>query len=326
MSGTAAGISHHAVMSECASAAVAPIAIATSAATRQSSPTTKSHQKRPKRASHFTPLPPPAARCLSSRTNSRERTMTKPSTPRIAASEPGQCAPAPSVDQKIPKVVSITPTLNFMRFSGTRASGARTAKPTTCDEDEGGNGSGRGERDRALRATEREDDEHDLEPLEQHALEREDEAVPVEAGPLDVRGALRVGELAREDRVLVVQRLEAARTEDRLPQPLQPEDEEQSADDEPQRVERNRGQRRPEHGRDRGERERRGADSCERRAPAARERRGKHDRERLHHLDGAGEECGKEKECVTSGQCSRFRRRPSRHLRSLMNSVEPTFM
>ncbi len=154
--------------------------------------------------------------------------MTKPSTPRIAASEPGQCAPAPSVDQKIPNVVSITPTVNFMRFSGTRASGARTAKPTPATRTRAATRSGRGERDRALRAAEREDDEHDLEPLEQDALEREDEAVPVEAGALDVRRSLRVGELAREDRVLVVQRFEPARAEDRLPQPLQPEDEEQA--------------------------------------------------------------------------------------------------
>ena len=41
------------------------------------------------------------------------------------------------------------------------------------------------------------------------------------------RGSGRVLELAGEDRVLVVQRLVAARTQDRLPQPLQPEDEQQ---------------------------------------------------------------------------------------------------
>ena len=46
-----------------------------------------------------------------------------------AASPPGQEAPAPSAAQKIPNEHSITPTMSFIVFSGTRASGARTAKP-----------------------------------------------------------------------------------------------------------------------------------------------------------------------------------------------------
>src|SRR5204862_432663 len=65
----------------------------------------------------------------SSRTTANEKSATKPSTPRSAASEPGQSAPAPSTDQKIPNVVSMTPTANFIAFSGARASGARTATP-----------------------------------------------------------------------------------------------------------------------------------------------------------------------------------------------------
>src|SRR5437763_1302549 len=68
----------------------------------------------------------------SSRTSRNDERMTKPSTPRSEASEPGQSPPAPSTDQKIPNVVSITPTANFIEFSGTRASGARTATPTTA--------------------------------------------------------------------------------------------------------------------------------------------------------------------------------------------------
>src|SRR6185437_5546558 len=87
--------------------------------------------------------PEPAERCevlqagtassrsrRSSRTKASDMRTTKPSTPRIAASPPGHSAPAPSADQKIPNVVSITPTANFSVFSGTRASGARTAIPT----------------------------------------------------------------------------------------------------------------------------------------------------------------------------------------------------
>ena len=38
--------------------------------------------------------------------------------------------PAPSPPQNTPNDVSITPTANFIAFSGTRASGARTARPT----------------------------------------------------------------------------------------------------------------------------------------------------------------------------------------------------
>lgn len=45
------------------------------------------------------------------------------------ASPPGQPAPAPSVPQNMPNEVSITPTANFIVFSGTLASGARAAAP-----------------------------------------------------------------------------------------------------------------------------------------------------------------------------------------------------
>jgi hypothetical protein len=34
--------------------------------------------------------------------------------------------------QKMPKDVSMTPTMNFIEFSGTRASGARTAIPASA--------------------------------------------------------------------------------------------------------------------------------------------------------------------------------------------------
>ena len=194
----------------------------------------------------------------------------------MATSSPGQSQPAPSAAQKIPNVVSITPTANLSVFSGTRASGARTAIADHGNEHERAGGAGRGQRDRALRAAEGEHDEHDLESLEQHALERKREAVPVEAGALDLRGAARFGELLREERVLVVQRLVAAGAQDRLAQPLQAEDEQERADDEPQRLQRDRGERRPERGHDdcqhqgcRAEaRERRSASRARARRPA----------------------------------------------------------
>ena len=44
---------------------------------------------------------------------------------------PGQRAPAPSALQNVPNDVSITPTRNFIVFSGTRASGALIATPAS---------------------------------------------------------------------------------------------------------------------------------------------------------------------------------------------------
>ena len=54
-------------------------------------------------------------------------------------------------------------------------------------------------------------------------------------GALLVRGGARLRGLRCEDRRLVVQRLEAARAQDRLAQPLQAEREQEAADDEPER-------------------------------------------------------------------------------------------
>src|SRR5439155_1494189 len=69
---------------------------------------------------------------LSVATAANESAQTKTRTTGRDASSPGQSAPAPSADQKIPNVVNITPTANFSVFSGTRASGARTSTPTTA--------------------------------------------------------------------------------------------------------------------------------------------------------------------------------------------------
>src|SRR5690348_3873500 len=66
----------------------------------------------------------------STRASVSESTATNAITPSTAASEPGQSTPAPSAPQKVPKPVSSTPTVNFRAFSGTRASGPRTAIPT----------------------------------------------------------------------------------------------------------------------------------------------------------------------------------------------------
>ena len=42
---------------------------------------------------------------------------------------PGQQTPAPSAPQKVPNAHNMTPTANFIVFSGTRDNGARTAMP-----------------------------------------------------------------------------------------------------------------------------------------------------------------------------------------------------
>src|SRR5947209_3566101 len=49
--------------------------------------------------------------------------------PRIAASDPGQLIPAPSVAQKIPNDDSSKPTANLRVFSGTRVIGPRMSAP-----------------------------------------------------------------------------------------------------------------------------------------------------------------------------------------------------
>src|SRR5437764_983534 len=136
------------------------------------------------------------------------------------------------------------------------------------------------------------------EPLEQHSLEREGEAVPVESCPLFPRSRSRAFELAGEDRVLVVERLVAARAQDRLSQPLQAEREQQRADDQPKRRKRDKRQCWAERSDDHRERDRRGAETRERRAPAACEPGCEHDRQRLDHLDRAGEERRREEEAV----------------------------
>ena len=65
-----------------------------------------------------------------SRTSSeREDQHCRRRSPAARRRPPGHRAPAPSAPQKIPNEVSITPTPNFIAFSGTRASGARIAMP-----------------------------------------------------------------------------------------------------------------------------------------------------------------------------------------------------
>src|SRR5882757_8269988 len=52
--------------------------------------------------------------------------------PMIAKSAPGQATPSPSPVQNTPNADSMTPTANLSVFSGTRASGRCTTRPTTA--------------------------------------------------------------------------------------------------------------------------------------------------------------------------------------------------
>ena len=150
--------------------------------------------------------------------------------------------PAPSALQKIPNEVSITPTPNFNVFSGTRVSGACTiipaintttnaaaapiaAKPTLrCVPPNV----------TTMNATSR--------PSRNTPLNATVNAYQSCAGSLAVRAQQR--DFGFVDRFLVVQRLQAARAQDRLAQPLQSEDQQHRAHDEPQRVDRQVRQRR----------------------------------------------------------------------------------
>ena len=71
---------------------------------------------------------------------------------------------------------------------------------------------------------------------------------------------------------------------------MQAEHEQQRADDEAERVQRDERQRRPERRDDHGQSQHGRGDAHQRRAPAARQPGGKHDGQGFDHLDGAGQE------------------------------------
>ena len=153
--------------------------------------------------------------------------------------------PAPSPAQKIPNVVSITPTAYFIVFSGTRLSGRCTTRPTASTTT---NAAAPIAASATLCcAAERDDDERHLEPFEEHAFERDGERVPVDAFVIARRGQ-RGQTFLLEDGVFVVQRLEAARAQDGFAQPLEPEDQQQLAIEKGQLVNRNPQKPRPKWG------------------------------------------------------------------------------
>ncbi len=128
----------------------------------------------------------------------------------------------------------MTPTTNFIEFSGTLASGARTAMPASATTITAAPAATERERQVVVVGAERQRDEHDLEALENDTLERQREGIPVGDGATTfARYGLRGRELVGVDLLLVVQCLVAARSQDRLAQPLQAEHEQQPTDNEP---------------------------------------------------------------------------------------------
>ena len=206
------------------------------------------------------------------------------------SSSPGQSAPAPSAPQKQPKLVSSRPTANLIVFSGTRCSGPRASTPATTTTTSATTAPTIATSSRpcalpnviTMKTT---SSPSSRTPLK--AIVKEYQSSPARRS---LARRLGLGPLALERLVLVVQRLVAARAQDRLAQPLQPEDEQEAADEQAQVVDRDLLQRRPERGGEHGQHDRRRAHADQRRAPAAHRADAEHDRQRLDHLDRAGEE------------------------------------
>ena len=176
---------------------------------RQSSPTTKSHQKRANAATKRITPPPRRARRLSTRTvRQDESAAQRASSTGSEASPPGQLrlspspsakTPSPSTAQNVPKLLSSRPTANLIAFSGHLRQRPVQGQPGRQDEHAADHGAERGEADRVRVAAERDHDEDDLEALEEDALEADDERRPVEPAPLVRPGAARrLGLLAEE--------------------------------------------------------------------------------------------------------------------------------
>ena len=136
---------------------------------------------------------------------------------REEARRPASPPRRPRPPRSMPKLVSITPTVNLIVFSGTRSSGLRTSTPTTATSNDRRRGACNRDANRPCAAAEADHDEHDLEPFEEDALERDRERVPVDPPRSAGRRHPRPPRaLCAKRLVLVVERLVAARAQYRL--------------------------------------------------------------------------------------------------------------
>ena len=196
----------------------------------------------------------------------------------------------PSPIQKAPNPERITPTMNFSVFSGTRDIGALSKKPTALTSSSATNAPAlAGSNSPAPPAADGDHDEHHLGAFDHADLERRSEGDRVEAPPARAEGQHSVA-LLGVSRVLVMQGEHAGGAQDRLSEPTQPEQQKKGADDDLQRVKRNEGQRRAEHGGQHSQQTDRRRSASERVAPPTHAAHGEHDRGRLDELDGRGEE------------------------------------
>src|SRR3954447_19656299 len=196
----------------------------------------------------------------------------------------------PSTVQKTPKLVSITPTASASAFSGTRESGWRAtaaAITTTTNAAAAAAAASATEPCAAPRVSTITATSSSSTRTPWNTRAKAERLVP-RASSTPARACFFASPVAL--------RLATRRTQDRLLQPLEAEEEQEDPDDEPQVVERNTLERRPEH-RDRcGCEHRRERRRRERRPPTAREPDREHDGRRLDELDRAREERGREGE------------------------------
>ena len=148
------------------------------------------------------------------------------------APRPSANTPSPSTAQKVPKVVSSRPTANLIVFSGTRASGRRsatpaastTAPPHAAPAAASGIASALSPNVITMKTI--------SSPSRKTPLKLTTKREPVEPEPRARRRRARGRRCSvAEDLLLVVQRLEPRGAQDRLAQPLQAEDQQQRADD-----------------------------------------------------------------------------------------------
>ena len=125
----------------------------------------------------------------------------------------------------MPKETIIAPTTNLIAFSGTRRSGARTARPATNTASSATSAAMPFDTQALAVQAEGDDDQPDLQPLQQRALVGDEPGgEPVALADLGL-GFAKFG-------VLVVQRLQSGLPGDGLGEPADAEQQQEHADDE----------------------------------------------------------------------------------------------
>ena len=193
------------------------------------------------------------------------------------------------------------PTTVLIVFSGTSLQLARDDDADDPDQDERRHRGERGEAQPVLGRTEADHDQHHFGALEEHPLEGDGESDGVAAlGGATGTGVgvlVELGHGLGVDRVLVVQGLVAARTQDGLAEPVQPEDQEERANDDAQRVDRHVADERDAHRDDEDAQHGDcGGGALERGAPAPAHAGGDDQGQCLDHLDEAGPEHGEDED------------------------------